>query len=58
MIADNFIQEVGWGENHKRYKHITYKISAPDGHLPFRITSQVWDFVAPYLAEKIAECKF
>ncbi|MDJ0518841.1 MAG: serine/threonine-protein kinase [Trichodesmium sp. MO_231.B1] len=55
-IADNFIQEVGWGENHKRYKHITYKISAPYGHLPFRITSQVWNFGAPYLAEKLAEC--
>ncbi|MGD1716233.1 GUN4 domain-containing protein [Dapis sp. BLCC M172] len=55
-IADNFIQEVGWGENHKRYKHITYKISAPYGHLPFRITSHVWDFGAPYLAEKLAEC--
>lgn len=55
-IADNFIQEVGWGENHKRYKNISYKISAPDGHLPFRITSQVWDFGAPYLADKLAEC--
>ena len=55
-IADHFIQEVGWGENHQRYKNITYKLSAPDGHLPFRVTSQVWDFGAPYLAERLAEC--
>ena len=55
-IADNFIQEVGWGNNHKRYQNITYKISAPYGHIPFRITSQVWDFGAPYLAERLAEC--
>ncbi|MGD1807145.1 GUN4 domain-containing protein [Dapis sp. BLCC M126] len=53
VIADNFIKEVGWGE---RYKDITYKISAPYGHLPYRITSHVWDFGAPYLAEKLAEC--
>ncbi|NER05575.1 MAG: hypothetical protein F6K17_24805 [Okeania sp. SIO3C4] len=28
-IADIFIKEVGWGEKYKRYKNITYKISAP-----------------------------
>ena len=55
-IADIFIKEVGWGENHKRYQNITYQLSAPYGHLPFRITSHVWNFGAPYLAEKLAEC--
>jgi len=55
-IADIFIKEVGWGEKYKRYKNITYEISAPYGHLPFRVTSRVWNFGAPYLAEKLAKC--
>ncbi|NET42251.1 serine/threonine-protein kinase [Okeania sp. SIO2B3] len=55
-IADIFIKEVEWGEKYKRYKNITYKISAPYGHLPFRATSYVRNFGAPYLAEKLAKC--
>ncbi|WP_293163632.1 GUN4 domain-containing protein [Okeania sp. SIO2C9] len=54
--ADIFIKQVGWGEKYKRYKNITYQISAPYGHLPFRATSHVWNFGAPYLAEKLAKC--
>ena len=46
-----FIKEVGWGEKYKRYKNITYKISAPYGHLPFRVTSHVWNFGPPYIGK-------
>ncbi|NES71169.1 MAG: GUN4 domain-containing protein, partial [Okeania sp. SIO2D1] len=56
VIADIFIKEVEWGEKYERYKNITYKISAPYGHLPFRATSYVRNFGAPYLAEKLAKC--
>ncbi|NER03251.1 MAG: protein kinase [Okeania sp. SIO3C4] len=53
-IADIFLKQVGWGEKYK--EDIIYKISAPDGHLPFRVTSQVWNFGAPYIAEKLTKC--
>ena len=55
-IADMFIKEVGWGEKYKRYKNITYKISAPYGHLPFRVTSHVWNFGPPYIGKKLEKC--
>ncbi|NEP77999.1 MAG: hypothetical protein F6K39_07310 [Okeania sp. SIO3B3] len=53
-IADIFLKQVGWGEKYK--EDIIYKISAPDGHLPFRVTSQVWNFGVPYIAEKLTKC--
>ncbi|MGD1808932.1 GUN4 domain-containing protein [Dapis sp. BLCC M126] len=40
-IANIFIKQVGWGNKYKRYKNITYKISALQKHLPFRVTSNV-----------------
>ncbi|MCL2930897.1 MAG: GUN4 domain-containing protein [Trichodesmium sp. MAG_R03] len=55
-IADIFIKQVGWGEKYKRYKNITYKISASYGHIPFRATTHVRNFGVPYIAEKLAKC--
>jgi len=51
-----FIKEVGWGEKYKRYKNIAYKISAPYGHLPFRVTFHVWNFGPPYIGKKLEKC--
>jgi len=47
---------VGWGEKYKRYKNITYKISASYGNIPFRATTHVRNFGVPYIAEKLAKC--
>ena len=55
-IADIFIKQVGWGEKYKRYKNITYKISASYGHIPFRATTHVRNFGVPYIAKKLAKC--
>ena len=54
VVADHFIEGVGWGD--KKYKSVTYTLSAPSGHLPFEINTHVWDFGVPHLAKRLESC--
>ncbi|MFB2878542.1 serine/threonine-protein kinase [Floridanema aerugineum] len=55
-IANNFGSRVGWYMNNKWYHNIIYKLSAPSGHLPFKVTSRVWEFGPPHIAKRLESC--
>ncbi|WYL95248.1 MAG: serine/threonine-protein kinase [Gloeotrichia echinulata IR180] len=56
-LADKFTQRVGWGVDlNKWQRNISYKLSAPAGQLPFKVTSRVYPFGVPYWAERLQSC--
>lgn len=56
-LADKFTQRVGWGvDPNKWQRNISYKLSAPAGQLPFKVTSRVYPFGVPYWAERLQSC--